>query len=436
MLADLFAPMFGKLLQSKLLLTSILTPLGIIFIIIGIVFIGTISGLLPATIISSVKSIDVVRGIFRRQTKMVYSKVFITFQHIITIVMIAAAITMIWQTYYIIHAPLGYKTDNIINIFTGDLGEDDVRLLRQELPKIPAVKDFALAQAIPFEGGSNSTFQLHGKNIYMQFLMGDSAYFRIFGLKILKDNHLNSGEGYFFTRSSFPILDISEDAPAFTTENGRKTKKYLISGVLNDFRLVNITDTIYAKHPIAVQLLPTDSIPPMQIVVSVQGNPYNAYDAVKACFEKITRQQFQGKFVEQQIRNSYSEELQMSRLMVFFAIIAIIISMLGLLAMSTYFIEQRSQEIAIRKVFGSTSKEMMRRLVKQFLIYVLIAFLIACPIIWYLAHHWLASYSYHIPLSPLIFIAAALFCLLVAFLTVFFQSSQAANANPADKVKN
>ena len=122
--------------------------------------------------------------------------------------------------------------------------------------------------------------------------------------------------------------------------------------------------------------------------------------------------------------------------MVFFAIIAIIISMLGLLAMSTYFIEQRSQEIAIRKVFGSTSEEMMRRLVKQFLIYVLVAFLIACPIIWYLAHHWLASYSYHIPLSPLIFIAAALFCLQVAFLTVFFQSSQAAKANPADKVKN
>ena len=122
--------------------------------------------------------------------------------------------------------------------------------------------------------------------------------------------------------------------------------------------------------------------------------------------------------------------------MVIFACIAILISLLGLLAMSTYFILQRSQEVAIRKVFGSDNQGILVRLVGTFLTYVGIAFVIATPLSWYFMKQWLADYSYRIALSPLIFIVAGLFCLLISFLAVFFQSWKAANANPVESVKN
>ena len=116
--------------------------------------------------------------------------------------------------------------------------------------------------------------------------------------------------------------------------------------------------------------------------------------------------------------------------------IAILISLLGLLAMSTYFIQQRSSEIAVRKVFGSTNAQVLVRLVKAFLTYVAIAFIIAIPVIWYFMNGWLSDYSYRIELSPWIYAAAGLFCLFISFFTVLVQSYQAATSNPVNNIKD
>ena len=104
--------------------------------------------------------------------------------------------------------------------------------------------------------------------------------------------------------------------------------------------------------------------------------------------------------------------------------------------MSTYFIQQRSQEVAIRKVFGSDNRGVLFRLISSFLVYVGFAFIIATPIIWYFMNQWLSDYSYRISLNPLIFIAAGVFCLLISFVTVFFQSYKAANTNPVNSIAN
>ncbi|MEG2493900.1 MAG: FtsX-like permease family protein, partial [Rikenellaceae bacterium] len=112
------------------------------------------------------------------------------------------------------------------------------------------------------------------------------------------------------------------------------------------------------------------------------------------------------------------------------------ISALGLLAMATYFIQQRSMEIAVRKVFGSTSGEVLKKLMNKFLRLVLIAFIIAVPITWYAMSRWLEEYTYRISLSPLIFVVAGLLALLIAFVTIYWQSKRAADANPVKSIKN
>ena len=115
LLAKAALPFANDLLQVPLTLDVLATPLWGGMILVVILLTGVLSGLLPAILISSSKPIDVVRGTFRRQTKMVFSKIFITFQNVITITMIAASLTMYLQIDHLIHAPLGYNTTNIIN---------------------------------------------------------------------------------------------------------------------------------------------------------------------------------------------------------------------------------------------------------------------------------------------------------------------------------
>ena len=110
--------------------------------------------------------------------------------------------------------------------------------------------------------------------------------------------------------------------------------------------------------------------------------------------------------------------------------------MLGLLAMSTFFIRQRAQEVAIRKVFGADNGTILRRLIGSFLVYVGIAFVIATPITWFFMDMWLSGYSYRISMNPLIIVVAGIICLVIAFITVLFQSYKAANANPVESIVN
>ena len=152
--------------------------------------------------------------------------------------------------------------------------------------------------------------------------------------------------------------------------------------------------------------------------------------------EDVTKVEFEAKYLDNEIQESFDSQIRLVKIVVIFALIAILISLLGLLAMSTYFIQQRAQEVAVRKVFGSDNKSILFRLVGTFLIYVVIAFVIATPLVWYAMKEWLSGYSYRISLNPLYFIAAGLFCLLISFAAVVVQSFQAANANPVDSVAN
>ena len=141
-------------------------------------------------------------------------------------------------------------------------------------------------------------------------------------------------------------------------------------------------------------------------------------------------------FIDQQISAYYTESIRLSHIVSLFATMALLVSLLGLVAMSTYFIQQRQKEIAVRKVFGSSSLQVCRKLIRTFLAYVAIAFIIAIPVIWYLMSDWLSQFSYRITLSPLIFLAAGAVCFLISLLSTIIQSWVAANENPIKHIKD
>jgi putative ABC transport system permease protein len=430
LLAFAALPFANDLLKTTIDLKGFFTPEHTAVVAGIVLLVGVISGLLPAVIISNAKPIDIVRGGFRTKTKMVFSKVFITFQNVITIMLLAASITMILQIHHLIEAPLGYNTSNMLFIPTHQFeSREKINTFVNETRQLAAVKRVAYSQGVPFNRGNNYTVVYEGKNISFQILTGDSVFFNMLGFEVLHRNNTIEDPQFFLNEQALKETGLPMDV---TEAKLWGDSPMAISGIIRDFQLRNIT---YEKKPVVVTIVKEANIYPWNVLIETQGNPFTARDQVKEVFERISQVEFSGQYTDQQIEESYAEQQRMADLVILFAIIAIVISFLGLLAMSTYFIQQRSREVAVRKVFGSSNREVLVKLISTFMMYVGIAFVIATPLIWYIMTKWITTYSYRIPLYPWIFIVAGLFCLLVAFVTVFFQSYHAANENPVNNVK-
>ena len=431
-LAFLFAPYAGDLVQKQIYPSEMITPLNGIIVILLIAFIGFIAGLLPAIVISNAKPIEVVRGTFRKQTKMVFSKFFIIFQNIITICLIAASITMFLQVKHLVKAPLGYNSENIIDISGEALSNRQTCFtLVNELEQLASVKRVGVAEGTPFNMGMNFTGRFDDKNISFQEFSGDKNYWDMLGFEILRDNNVAETVKYYLSQETMRVQELPEDVMAYKY---RGWKDVTVAGIVRDFQLNNI---LMDKQPTILMLYTNrEDLHPRNVLVEVKGDPFAARKEVAAVFEKLTGLEVTGRFIDEQIELSFADQERTLKIVSIFALIAILISLLGLLAMSTYFIQQRSSEIAVRKVFGSTNVQVLVRLVKAFLTYVGIAFIISVPVIWYFMNGWLSEYSYRIVLSPWIYAASGLFCLLVSFVTVFLQSYLAAISNPVESIKD
>lgn len=430
-LAIFFSPYASQLLNARINLPDFVTPGYVLLAVAVILLIGILAGLLPAIVISNAKPIEVVRGTFRRQTKMVFSKFFITFQNGITIALVAASITMVAQVNHLIHAPLGYKTTNVMDVPVESYkSKKDIETFANEVRQLASVKRIAFSQGTPFNRGNNSTEEINGKQVSFQVFRADTAFLSILGIEIIRDNHLAGPKKIYLNQQAMREMELPEDSPSIKVWG----QEHPIAGVVKDFQLSNI---MYQKKPVRLQIRnDIKEWTPYNVLLEVEGDPVESYKDIQEIYERIGHVGFEGKYIDTQIQESFAAQERTSRIVSIFAFVAILISLLGLLAMSTYFIQQRSSEVAVRKVFGSTNSQILYRLIRTFLVYVLIAFVIATPIIWRFMQQWLSDYSYRIELSPLIFIAAGLFCLFVSFVTIFIQSYQAANLNPVESIKN
>jgi putative ABC transport system permease protein len=432
-LAALCVPYANALLETKIDITgavsvwSILTSLSLILIL------GTISGWLPATLISNVNPLDITKGSFGRKNKMVFSRFFIVFQNVITIMMLVASITMTVQTHHLIHAPLGYNTTNIIDIPTSNFkNREEMSVFANEVKQLATVKQVGFSQGTPFNRGNNNSVDYHGKNISFQILGGDSACFEMLGLQIIKENNLGSANTNhcYFSQQAMKETELEEDATELRFNNDWSIQ---VDGIIKDIQLRNITHVL---SPVLYFFSTFETHYPWDVLIETQGDPLAAFKQVREVYERVVQLDFNGQFVDDQVRESFASQQRTSRIVILFTAIAVLISLLGLLAMSTYFIRQHTKEIAIRKVYGADNFRTLSQLVSKFLGYVVIAFVIAVPFVGYIMKRWLSDYSYRISLSPWIFIAAGSFCLLVAFVTVYWQSRRAAHANPVDSLKS
>lgn len=394
-----------------------------------IVLTGIISGIMPTISLSKYKPIDVVKGSFRYHSKMVLSRIFIILQNVITMTMMAATLTILLQMSHLVNAPLGYNTENIYRV-----SSDNPEVLRNALKSQPFIQGIGSFSGTSLDGNYRSMSTRKDKdnnNLLVYLTTWDKEFIDIMGINLVKDNHL-SGDVKYINEELAGKLSLGDGESEVTWGDGKVMQ---VAGIFSNFHMTNIIDPY---QPFLISVKDTDEIEDPNFMVKTDGSP----DARKKLCDLIkevdgTTEDLDWKLqsVDDNIKASLNEEKNTMRIVSIFTGVAVLISVLGFIGMSLFFIRQRRKEIGVRRIMGSTTNEVLSLLLTKFCAPLLVSFIFAVPLSWFIMDKWLESFSYRIGLSPWIFIASGAVSLLIAVVSIFFQTLHAAHSNPVDAIR-
>lgn len=394
-----------------------------------IVLTGIISGIMPTISLSKYKPIDVVKGSFRYHSKMVLSRIFIILQNVITMTMMAATLTILLQMSHLVKAPLGYNTENIYRV-----SSDNPEVLRNALKSQPFIQGIGSFSGTSLDGNYCSMSTRKDKdnnNLLVYLTTWDKEFIDIMGINLVKDNHL-SGDVKYINEELAGKLSLGDGESEVTWGDGSVTQ---VAGVFSNFHMTNILDPY---QPFMITVKDTDEIEDPNFMVKTNGDPLawkKLCDLVKEVDGSTEDIDWKVQSIESTVKASLTEEKNTMRVVGIFTGVAVLISVLGFIGMSLFFIRQRRKEIGVRRIMGSTTNEVLSLLLTKFCAPLLVSFIFAVPLSWFIMDKWLESFSYRIGLSPWIFIASGAVSLLIAVVSIFFQTLHAAHSNPADAIR-
>ena len=394
-----------------------------------IVLTGIISGIMPTISLSKYKPIDVVKGSFRYHSKMVLSRIFIILQNVITMTMMTATLTILLQMSHLVKAPLGYNTENIYRV-----SSDNPEVLRNALKSQPFIQGIGSFSGTSLDGNYCSMSTRKDKdnnNLLVYLTTWDKEFIDIMGINLVKDNHL-SGDVKYINEELAGKLSLGDGESEVTWGDGSVTQ---VAGVFSNFHMTNILDP---DQPFMITVKDTDEIEDPNFMVKTNGDPLawkKLCDLVKEVDGSTEDIDWKVQSIESTVKASLTEEKNTMRVVSIFTGVAVLISVLGFIGMSLFFIRQRKKEIGVRRIMGSTTNEVLSLLLTKFCAPLLVSFIFAVPLSWFIMDKWLESFSYRIGLSPWIFIASGAVSLLIAVVSIFFQTLHAARSNPADAIR-
>lgn len=428
-LALLLEDKMAVLFKGKI---DILKDINLATVSVSLVFIiltGVISGIMPTVSLSRYKPIDVVKGSFRYHSKMVLSRIFIILQNVITMTMMAATLTILLQMSHLVKAPLGYNTENIFRV-----SSDNPEVMRNALKSQPFVQEIGSFSGTSLDGNYCSMSTRKDKdnnNLLVYLTTWDKEFIDIMGINLVKDNHL-SGDVKYINEELAGKLSLGDGESEVTWGDGSVTQ---VAGVFSNFHMTNILDPY---QPFMITVKDTDEIEDPNFMVKTNGDPLawkKLCDLVKEVDGSTEDIDWKVQSIESSVKASLTEEKNTMRVVGIFTGVAVLISVLGFIGMSLFFIRQRRKEIGVRRIMGSTTNEVLSLLLTKFCAPLLVSFIFAVPLSWFIMDKWLESFSYRIGLSPWIFIASGAVSLLIAVVSIFFQTLHAAHSNPADAIR-
>jgi putative ABC transport system permease protein len=404
--------------------------------LIGIVLItGIFSGSYPAQFLSSFKSIDVIKGIYRSGSPL-FRKILVVIQFTISIALIICTLVVYRQLDFIRTKDLGFHNENLMYITFRDFS--GYIPFKQALLDLPGVHHVTATNRVPVTMTNSSWgFDWEGKDpedeILFQQIFVDFDYTETFGMEILNGRSFSVG----FPADSFNFIINEETARRMAMDDpiGKwmtvgQNRGYIV-GVVKDFNFHHLTRAI---DPLILEIVPEYF---KEVVISLHPDALQqTLRDIEMTWEKLyPGEPFEYTFLDEEFDEMYRAESRMGKVFNYFALLAIIISCLGLFGMASFMAEQRTKEIGIRKAHGSSNLNIYLLMNRSFVAWVLAANVIAWPVSWFLMNRWLDNYAYKTNVSWWIFLLAAGISLLIAVLTVTFQAIKAAGTNPAETLR-
>ena len=430
LLAEALSPAVSRLLEYQVSIFKSITPVNVLLVLGFIALLGFLSGIVPALLIQQAQPIEIVRGTLRLKTKTVYSKVIIIVQNVVAVVMLVSALTMGLQIRHMISADLGYNTKDILVVDNAFGSTGEIRPLLDRLRAEPCVEEVGQGDGIPLEGTNNWTMELpDGRWVSFQQIQGDDKYFEILGLKVKQDNHQRA---YWLNEYAFKQIGIEETATEFQTAQAGTRQ---IGGIYYDFKIRPLEADQSAALIYNRGENPDDDYP-WVLLVKTTGDQAAAKKQVEAVAKEVFPDRlFEGQYIEEMIEDGFKDESRVLNIVLIFTLLSILVSALGLFAMSSYYMQQEIRSVSVKKVFGADYSGVLKELVLSFMKMVGIAFVIGVPIAWFIMNRWLSGYGHRIDLHWWIFALAGLAVAFIAAISVLYQSIKTARTNPAEALK-
>ncbi|MFT3737610.1 MAG: hypothetical protein QM786_02525 [Breznakibacter sp.] len=396
---------------------------------VGILLVGVLTGLYPALYGTSGRPIDMLKQ-FKRNTKTHFRSVLTVSQFAATIALIAVSALVVKQLRFMETTNLGFRKDNTLVIRMNNELHKNYQAFENSVKAIPDVCAMGRSRAVPGQAQEMRTFNVNGQNCSIWYWAVDDGYIDMMGFQIVQGrNFLKDSQA-----ETNNLICNETAAKKFGWELGTKVGDGVLVGIIKDFNFVSLREQVepfafWCAAPgsyfgcISIKLSDGDM---PQTMVSIE----NAYRANNPSVP------FRYYFLDDQLNLLYAKESLQVKLITSFSLLSVVVSVLGLLGLSTFMCQYRIKEIGIRKVNGARISEIMVMLNGNFVKWVAIAFVVAVPLSWLAMRHWLEGFVYKTPISWWIFALSGLSALAIALLTVSWQSWHAAVRNPVETLRH
>ena len=433
LLAKSLEPVFNRYMAGDIGLEVAYSPMYLAAYILIICLVGVISGLVPAAMTFRHDPVSIIKGEQRRQTKSLFSKVFIIIQNVITVALIAMALVMELQYGHLVNMPLGANVDNLYYISSGSVGRD-------ALAAKPYVDKIGVSSGFPGKGNMSISTTVDGQKYNIRLLQCDETAFEMFGFEQVKDFGRPRKGSLWFTESAARIYNIDEDNQAAPDVFSMIWGNLETGGIIKDFATRSASEIsgneigLVAINDLDGQSTCVLKLNRFDPEVRSELKEIGRQESLRITGDEEYGEEYYG-YIPELIKKGMEETRNFISLIELFMLLATIISLLGLVAMSAYYAGMQTKDIAVRKVFGGTVNSETRRSVTEYLVLVGVAILIGVPIAVFLAERYLRQFWYRIEGYGWVFVVAAVIALVISFLAVLWQTLKAARTNPATELK-
>jgi putative ABC transport system permease protein len=436
-LAYLALPVFNNFIQASVHIDPFSPPV-YLFLVLLFIFTVLLAGTFPALYMTQFNPIQTLGGKFKGKNISVFQKSLIIIQFAASIALLIVVGFMQRQVDGMIHYDLGFDTENVIHVYGHNRFGKDFKPFRDEMLKEPSIVDITQKNCLPTQWNQGWGIQIAGQDnvLIMEINHIQPNYFDFMNMKIIE------GENPFFLESNDSLRPVvlnesavkllfKEESPLNQIiTNGYQ--RMIVKGVVKNAHIRSLRDEIdpqvYVKLTWEGDWLP--------VFFKINGDPQHAISVIRAKWEELEPDYpFEYHFLDDTYKELYASEMSSEKVLTFAMAITFIISIAGLFAMAFYVTQRRIREIGLRKVNGATLQDLLLLLNKDFVIWVLISFLIASPVAYFSLQSWLNGFTVKTPLSIWLFLLVGIIALVVALLTTSFQTWKVASMNPVNTLK-